>query len=334
MASKNYYRQNLAFIQKLAKKKNWQLDPGLVRKAIGKPNPRFCYFPLTNVLGKRLFFKSCLHGKLDLRPRIIKEFKIQDWLKSLGGPVRRIIESGREGPIFWYTGSDLLGQDVIHCQEENITGLTFDHITNLARQICWLWEIKKNNLPADLKKSLFLRLKKSELVKNVDRELQRHLAILDSAISVPEIGWGKEDKKKVIAFYENHRKEAFKTDQADGVLVHGDLAPNNIFFGTKKIVIIDWETAYWGNNLLIELGMDVASFYTRCWEKEKLGIKLVRELQKSLPTKVSIYRQALRFAMIMKSLQKLCPMFEEGFYRSEYDRRHIYFLVNLIRENV
>jgi len=334
MISKKIRLENLEIVKNLAKKKGWQADWFKVKKALlEKSQPRFFYFPLIDSLGEKLYFKSCLVGRLGLCQRAIKEYKIQEWLGKRDGPVKKVKDFGQEGPIFWYTASYLSLQKGIICQEEDVTPLTLKNIGSLALQIRQLWAIKKKEVPADLLKLLLPPRLRGEIFPGTFKNILKYLKILKGAFRIFKLNWQKKDEAQVLSFFETFKKEISSYEKGVGILVHGDLAPNNIFFGPQTI-IFDWESSYWCNNLLLGLGMDLANFYTRCWQRLELGERLIKEVKKSPLIQKPLFLKALRIATVMTVLQKISPMFKYGVYQSSYDQRHFNFLVKILKENL
>lgn len=328
-------QKNLNFLKNLARQKGWQINHHLVDQALKKPHPRFLYFPLLGPKGEKLFFKSCLFGRIKLRQRIIKEYHLQKWLEEKNGPVKKINDSGQKGPIFWYTNFDVPLKEGIICQEEDVSPLKLKDISRLAAQIRWLWQIKKEEIPPDLLSLILPKTKNNRVFPQAYQKIRyKYLKILRGAFEIKELDWQKQDEEKTIAFFESLKKEILAFENQEGILVHGDLSPNNIFFSPQKIILFDWESSWWSRNLILDLGIDLANFHTRCWQRPQLGEKLLKEMEKSPWAKKPFYPRALKIAFVISALQKLSPMFKFGVYQKTLDQKHFNWLVKILRKNL
>ena len=67
--------------------------------------------------------------------------------------------------------------------------------------------------------------------------------------------------------------------QNRGLVVHGDLAPNNAFFSPQeeRVVFLDWEWVRFNPNPLVAKSFDFANFYLRCWQNPAFQSVLERE---------------------------------------------------------
>jgi len=334
MLGQHNYQKNLNFLKKLAEDKDWRLDFEIVDKSLGKDNPRFFYFPFFTSSGEELFFKSCLWGRMKLRKRIIKEFKLVKWLGELGGPVKEIKDFGENGEVFWYVSNYLSLEEGIVCREENIDLLKLADIDRLASRLVWLWGIKKETIPLDLKPYIYLPNRERGIFPGAYRRIEKYLKTLKGAFRVPQVDWKPVDEAKTRAFFKNLKNEILSFENGQGLLVHGDLAPNNIFFAPQRVVFFDWESAYWSDNLLLSLGVDLANFYTRCWVRPELGERLIKGVASSLFGKKNCFSKALKIAIVFSVLEKMAPMFKQGFYKKKYDQDHFEWLIKTLRENI
>ncbi|HUW21421.1 MAG TPA: phosphotransferase [Candidatus Bathyarchaeia archaeon] len=333
MLGQRNYLKNLNFIKKLAKKKNWQIDFKLVGQKLRKDRPHFLDFPLVDDSGKTLFFKTCIFGRQDLCPGLRNEFAIQEWLESIGGPVGKIYDYAGKGDLFWYVREYFPQDEGVICQEEDVSPLNVSNITQLAGWLKFLWQIKKSQIPADLFNRLLLTPKNYRTFKQFEEKVIEYLSMLDQAFKIKNLIWQEKDRDKVLVFIRQVKSEIVAVENGEGIVVHGDLSPNNIYFG-KKVIIFDWEWICYCDNLLLGLGIDVANFYTRSWQRLKLGKKFLEEVKKQNLFNKSIFNQALRIGMVFSVLQKLGPIFRHGFYESEYDQRHFNVLVKIMREYI
>ncbi|MBN1262883.1 MAG: phosphotransferase [Candidatus Pacebacteria bacterium] len=331
MLSETEYQQRLKVILSLTERRSWQPDRIELRRCLTKETPRFVYFPLINSEGKKLFFKGAFSDKPGLLRRFQKELLIQKWLSRESNLARRIFDSGQIKNLFWYVGQYFRDNQGLICREENISSLKPKKMIALGHALRQLWQIKQSDLPIKLKPYLLINKQKSVIINEVESRIREHLETLYPALEVSDLNWLKSDGQTVILFFKKFKESFFKAKQAPGVLIHGDLAPNNVFFGTKRAVLLDWESAYWSCLPLLDWGLDVASFYTRAWENIKLGKKLIKEVKKSKRIQDDLFDRALKIGLVLSSLQKLAPMFKGGFYRSDYDQCHFNSLVGIIR---
>jgi thiamine kinase-like enzyme len=326
--------ETLELIKKLASRKKWQIDTALVKSRLAKPKPRFVYFPFFDRQNQQLFFKGCIFGQLKLSPNLKREFQLQRWLKELNGPVRDIKDFGQEGDIFWYACQYLRSDRGVICREEDISLLTTDHMTSLASGLKQIWSLKKQSLPQELFSELFKARKNLRTFKTLKMKSQKYLGTLRGAFRLSDLDWHQEDEEKVLVFLEKIKSEVIALEGGEGILVHGDLAPNNVFFGPQEIILFDWEWACWCDNLLLALGLDVANFYTRAWQRRELGERLMSEAGQSPWGKKPFFGKSIKVNMIFSVLQKISPMFKYGIYKSRYDRTHFNELVKILRENL
>jgi len=331
MTQQKKYQKSQKFILRLAKSRGWLIDQEAFDKSLKKENPRFLYFPITDARGKKFFFKACPHDSPKLCERLKKELLLQQWLTKLKGPVRRVVTSGRQGGLYWYVGEYLSPDEGIVCQEEYIDPIKISHVKNLAKTIVGLWKIEEKDIPPVLSHYLFIPKKIQNILSGLSGQYQTFLITLRQAFLIPKLDWQKKDEQRARLFLDR-LPEIVVSKQAKGVFVHGDLAPNNIFFGQERIVFFDWEAAYWSRHPLLDLGADVACFYTRCWQKENLGKTLVTETKKLSPNRSGYFSRAINIALVVQSLLKLFPMIRDGQYKSEFDQRHFNTVVSFLRE--
>ncbi|MFC1789945.1 phosphotransferase [Patescibacteria group bacterium] len=322
--------KNIAWITKLAKAKNWQVKKKGLEKAVFKPNPRFAYFPLVNADGKKEFFKSCLYGNEDLTSRLRRELLVIKWFLSRNGPVRKITDSGQADGLLWYTAPYLSGQNWRNCVEEDVSPLSQKDAALLAKKIIWLGEIKKTQIPPKLQKALRLPFGTKEEYAKTGQEINRHLKVLKTASKVPATGWTPQLSQTIKDFW-NQNKPQIAGAKTSGVLVHNDLAPNNIFFSDQKIIILDWEGAYWSSNRILNGALDLAFFYCRCWQKEILGKYLLKKISLSKIGKRIDFRLSLKIGFVLAILRKMAPMFEAGFYKNKLDQANFAFMIKTLK---
>ncbi|MBN1262884.1 MAG: phosphotransferase [Candidatus Pacebacteria bacterium] len=331
MLSQKNQQKNLDFLIDLAQKKGWQINYSQVNKVLKKEKPRFLYFPFTDSAGKEFFYKGCLIGGQSLGNNLRKEMAAQVWLARQGGPVRPVADFSQEGRVFWYIGPYYSGKNGIVCLDEDISLLTLAHMRALGVEIKKLWQIKQSQIPRNLFKELSSAPKNIKTFERLITKTRRYLITLRGAFGKTKLDWSEADEKAILGFFKSLKKEIVKFQNGRGVLVHGDLAPNNVFFKENKLVIFDWEWVCWTDNLLLALGIDVANFSTRAWLRPELGKELIAEVKKSPWAKEPFFPKSLTIGLVFSILQKIAPMFKFGICQTDYDRRHFNTLIKMLR---
>lgn len=337
MFSKRIIKENYLWLDRLAESKGWQFDWIGLEQILTKPNPRFAHSIIKDRTSKELFFKSSLIGRLELNHRIKKEYSVQKWISKNGGPAREPKEFGVAGQTSWYTCPAFSLSLGFICQEEEISRLKSGDFKAVVEGVNWLHQVKKKELPAELLKQLLPRRTNGSLYQSLLKRINKYLQILKGAYRVEKLDWNKQDEKRVRIFFDCLKKEIDNNDtglEKGGVLVHGDLAPNNTYFNSTKALFLDWENTWWCNNFLIGLGIDAANFYTRCFIRPRLAEDFLSRLRENRTEKKTNFDLALRIGLVVSCLQKIAPMFKEGIYRTKYDHNHFKFLVKTLRKNL
>ena len=304
-------KKHIQFIKNLAERKRWEIKLELLSTFFQRPHLRFVYCPITLSDGKKAFFKyapsSSLFSNLEREREFLLFFQ-----KKLPGLAPKVLDFGHSWVLF-----EFLEKGVI-CEGEKTSVLKLKWAEKLVKTISRL----QNFSPPFPKKLLDL----SRHQKNYDNLEKVKKIILE------RISFLKKNNLPTPLPYQKIEKfiEGLEEERGRRIVVHGDLAPNNVFFAEDgRVIFLDWEYVSLNPNLTLASTFDFANFYLRCWQNPKFQ-KHFRE--RFLETKVS--RSRLTLGVVFLGVSQLYHLWRKREEEKEYLKRHISALTDKIREEL
>ena len=301
----------IQFVEKLAQKKGWVFPKEILYKSFQRRHLRFVYFPIRLKGGKRAFFKYT--PSLSLKPNLAREKEFLLFLrKALPGLAPRLLDFGPSWTVVEFIGKGVIckGEETEPLQEEWAEWL----INGLIRLQSFSGKVPHLLLQLSHHPGNY-----TNLARVRRRILGRSRFLAENLIDFPT----REIRKFLSSLSPMTGKR--------GILVHGDLAPNNVVFdpAEKKVIFFDWEHGGYNPNLLVARAFDFANFYLRSWRNPPFQKAL-----RSRFLKEKIEPKQLTLAVVLLGINQiywLCRLRrEEPFYL----RRHINTLLVKIKEEL
>ncbi|MFC1790341.1 phosphotransferase [Patescibacteria group bacterium] len=333
MVSKNNRLKTIAFIKNLSQENSWLFDIGVVKRQLNKDKPRFLHFPVTKG-GQQFFFKSCLYGRQDLKDNLSLELSIHRFLGLIDGAVGKIINWGKNDALGWYLREYFSLDQGFVCEEEKIGDLKTKQVRKLGEVLLSLWQVKERAIPKSLCKRLLIQKKNVRTSQKLGKRVEEYLQMLSEAHQIKQLGWQIKTASTVRNYLRECKQTIDSFENGRGIFVHGDLAPNNIFWGKEKIILFDWEWSCFNDNLFLGLGVDMANFFTRVWQRPELGTGLLSQVRRQSLVDKKTFKKIIDLGLMFSVLQKIAPMFQHGYYKSDYDLEHFQVLVNILKKSI
>ena len=309
------FKDKIEFVENLVQKKGWEIEKPVLLKAFQRPKFRFVHFDVRLKKGKRAFFKLAPTSKL--LKRLIREREFLLFLnKNLLGICPKVLDFGPS----WLL-SEFLEGGVICPERDETSALKLDWIEPLVSALDRLQKLD-GEIPETL-----LRLSchshnyadiegNKKIILGINRFLKKYKSMMAYPFSEIERFLSGLPKQK----------------EGKRVLVHGDFAPDNVFFGQggSRVVLLDWEYAGYNPNLTLGRAYDFANFYLLCWRNPSFQ----KALKECYLEKKMARNDELALAVIFQAGVQLSAICSFGKETGVYLKRHIKCFTDLIRETL
>ncbi len=325
MLTEAHITANKRFFSKLFTARGWQWDEAELVSRLQKPRLRSFYLPV-RVQDNEYFFKSAVLGGQPLRRKLKKEALVTGWVSRRLGIAPALIDQASGGLLFWFLREYDSALRGFVCVDEKVDQLTSQHVRLVAQNLLAMRGVAYAELPS-WKSRLVVCPENWSRPEVYFRQVLLFIKILRPAQKEKTLHWDKETERRVMGILSKLKIQLGKNNPVNGCLVHGDVAPNNVYFSPNKVRFLDWEWSFWAVNRQIGWGLDVANFYTRLWQRPKLAEEFLGHVSGLGQPRPDDAQLNLATGIMFSVLQKIAPMFQEGIWRSEHDRNHFNWLV-------
>lgn len=306
-------------ILKIIGKNSWSYDEKEFDSIkIGKYT-RSIYLHLETEDNKKAFFKMPLEKRA--KENLKREIVYLEFANKKAPGISPEIIDYHLGRRKWSLVEDLHISDGFIAKEEETESIKKEWLNWVIDSLSSLENL--NRLPKNLYDLSFRRQRNSQ-AKFYEARIKFHTSKLrKNASRFPEI---TEVVDRISSFIQENKHKIKKAENKGERLIHGDLAPNNIFFDKtrKKAVFLDWEWASVSTNSLIAPGFDFSNMYLRSWRNKKfqksfLKKYILRKLASPLQLKIATALSTVSQLRITDKKHKK----ESEAYRREHTRRLI-----------
>lgn len=308
------FKKKIEFVENLAQKKGWEIKKPALLKAFLKPKLRFVYLRIEPRGGKSAFLKFAPVRKLF--KNLVREREFLLFLeKEFPGLSPQVLDFGSS-----WTLVEFLEKGII-CQEEDTSVLKPNGVRPLVRALKQL-QAFSGKVPGTILKLSDHPLNYTDLqkTKKTILEINRFLRQYSLARDYP---FG-EIEKFLLDFPDREEK--------GGIVVHGDLAPNNVFFAEdgSRVIFLDWEWAGYNPNLTLGRAFDLTNFYLRCWRNPSFQ----KSLKRVYLREKGADNQELALGIIFQGARQISGLCYLQHEKGSYLKKHIRSLIGLVRESL
>lgn len=308
------FKKKIELVENLVRKKGWKIEKQALLKAFQRPRLRFVYLEIEVEEGKRAFLKFAPTRKLF--ENLVREREFLLFLeREVPGLSPQVLDHG----LSW-TLVEFLEEGII-CQEEETSVLKPNGVKPLVKALKQLQgfsgKVPKTILKLSDHPLNYISLKRT---KGTVLEINDFLRQYSSAQDYPFL----EVEKFLFDLPERRGK--------GGIIVHGDLAPNNVFF-TKdgsRVVLLDWEWAGYNPNFTLGRAFDFANFYLRCWRNPSFQ----RSLKAAYLREKGADNQELALGIILQGARQISGLCYLQHEKGPYLKKHIHSLICLVKESL
>lgn len=308
------FKKKVEFVENLAQKKGWKIKKQALLKAFQKPYLRFVYLRIEPREGESAFLKFAPAQKLF--KNLVREREFLLFLeKEFSGLSPQVLDFGSSWTLVEFLEGGII------CQVEDTSVLKPNGVGPLVRALKQLQtfsgKVPKTILKLSDHPLNFTDLRKT---KKMILEINGFLRQYPSARDYPFL----EVEKFLFDLPERKGKE--------GIVVHGDLAPNNAFFAKdgSRVVFFDWEWAGYNSNLTLGRAFDFANFYLRCWRNPSFQ----RSLKAAYLRERGADNQELALGIILQGARQISGLCYLQHEKGSYLKKHVQSLICLVKESL
>ena len=307
--------RTLKFFKKLAQEKGWKYDLNKVNSWRPWKYQRSFYTKIILSDGRKGFFKCPVSSSA--REDFLRELAYLEHIgKKHGDICVQIYDYSRRKGSYWMVTEFVDSKKGVLVESEN---------TNIYRDLDMplilggLESFENFAVPSS---SDLLSLSKYPVRENTFnyfiRKLQRLMRIVEKnkerAPHYPFL---------LIEEFLTKMKVDFSKRSREYRIIHGDIAPNNVFIDRKKrrIIFLDWEKAFVTKNTSLYCAFDFANFYFRCWK----NLDFQKALLQSYLKQKSCVIDELKLACILQNLRQIRYLIDSSYdvEKGNYLKTHI-----------
>ena len=306
------FKKEIKLVRALTRKKGWEIDHDALLKAFRRPKLRFVYLEVGLEEGRPAFLKFA--PTEELLVNLVREREFLLFLeKKFSGLSPRVLDFGSSWTLVEFLEKGIL------CQEEETAVLKPNGVKPLVKALKQLQGFS-GKVPAKVLKFSDHPLNYTSLkrTKEAILEINNFLRDYPQAKDYPFLAV----EKFLLDLPERKKK--------GGVVVHGDLAPNNVSFARdgSRVVLLDWEWAGYNPEVTVARAFDFANFYLRCWRNPSFQ----KSLKAAYVREKGADPQELTLGIVFQGARQISGLCYLQHEKGPYLKEHLQALIDLVKK--